>query len=56
MKKWAVNRLTTVNCYIHYTVIFMQMLFLKFICTNYKENIAMDHFTTSTFQPGGRLH
>ena len=26
------------------------MLFLKIICTNYKENIAADHFMTSTFQ------
>ena len=26
------------------------MLFLKFICINYKENIAKDCFTTSTFQ------
>ena len=26
------------------------MLFLKFIFTNYKENIAMDHFTTSIFR------
>ena len=25
------------------------MLFLKFIFTNHKENIAMDRFTTSTF-------
>ena len=25
------------------------MLFLKSIGTNYKENIATDHFTTSTF-------
>ena len=27
----------------------MYILFLKFISTNYKENIAMDRFKTSTF-------
>ena len=26
------------------------MLFLKFICANYKENIASDRFRTSTFR------
>ena len=46
----AVNLFNTLNCYINYMVRFMWMLFLKFTCTNYKENMATDRFTTSTFR------
>ena len=36
----AVNLFNTLNYYINYMVRFMWMLFLKFTCTNYKENMA----------------
>ena len=49
MKKQAVDILNTLNCYVHYMLKFMQMLFLKFICTNYKENIATDRFYDKQF-------
>ena len=36
----AVNLFNTLNYYINYMIRFMQMLFLKFACTNYKENMT----------------
>ena len=53
-KKQAVNIVNTLNRYIHYMMKFMLMLFLKFICTNYKENIAYGAFYDKYFS-GGRL-